>query len=130
MVAEDHDHTDGGSGNHVRGVIRNELRQLEARLELRSVAPVRAVESEALQLRLQALCDAKLLEDEELFALEDKIADGALETADGDAAGGAAASVGVGVDVSGRECVAQLVALSKAIALDPTFSRQLRRKFL
>ena len=45
-VAEDHDHSEGGSGNHVRSVIRNELRQLETRLVARTGTDVRSIERE------------------------------------------------------------------------------------
>lgn len=45
-VVEDHDHTEGGNGNHVRSVIRNELRQLEMRLLSSTVADIRSIEGE------------------------------------------------------------------------------------
>jgi len=64
----------------------------------------------ALQARLEALHAAKLLADEELFALEDAVAD-ALDAPDGD----------------GR--AARMVALSARMAADAAFARQLRRKF-
>lgn len=72
----------------------------------------------ALQRRLEALYDTKLLEDDELCALEDKVADAivAADTNDG--------------DDSASECVMQMAKLSEGIASDKTFSRQLRRKFL
>ena len=66
----------------------------------------------ALQARLEALHASKLLADEELFALEDAIAD-ALEAPDED---------------DGR--AARMVALSVRVAGDAAFSRQLRRKFV
>ena len=56
-VAEDHDHSEGGSGNHVRSVIRNELRQLETRLVARTGTDVRSIERElfsASEARVQA----------------------------------------------------------------------------
>ena len=65
----------------------------------------------ALQARLEALHAAKLLADEELFALEDAIAD-ALEAPDDD------------------DRTARMVALSGRMAADAAFSRQLRRKFV
>jgi len=65
----------------------------------------------ALQIRLEAVHAAKLLSDEELFALEDAIAD-ADEAPDGD----------------GR--VVRMVALSVRMSADAAFSRQLRRKFM
>jgi hypothetical protein len=64
----------------------------------------------ALQARFEALHAAKLLTDEELFALEDAIAD-AVEAPDDD------------------DRVARMVALSARMASDASFSRQLRRKF-
>jgi len=72
----------------------------------------------ALQLRFEALGESKLLEDEELSAIEDKVADavGAAATADG--ADGA------------WECVMHMVRLSEGIASEKTFARQLRRKFV
>ena len=72
----------------------------------------------ALQLRFEALGEAKLLEDEELSAIEDKVADaiGAAATEDG------ADHAWV--------CVMQMVRLSEGIASEKTFARQLRRKFV
>lgn len=64
-----------------------------------------------LQSRLEALNAAKLLADEELFALEDAIAD-SVEASDGD------------------DRTPRMVALSGRMAADAAFSRQLRRKFL
>lgn len=64
----------------------------------------------SLQARLEELHAAKLLADEELFALEDIIVD-AGEAPDG-----------------GR--AAQMVALYVRVAADVGFSRQLRRKFI
>eukprot|EP01043_Picozoa_sp_COSAG02_P000752 COSAG02_NODE_14_length_56855_cov_512.793661_33_plen_369_part_00 len=72
----------------------------------------------ALQLRFEALSESKLLEDEELSAIEDKVADavGAAATEDG---------------VDGAwECVMHMVRLSEGISSEKTFARQLRRKFL
>ena len=62
----------------------------------------------ALQRRLEAMHSAKLLADEELYAIEDTIADG---TADG-----------------GQ--VAALLSLSATMVADGAFARQLRRKFM
>ena len=62
----------------------------------------------ALQRRLEAMHSAELLADEELYAIEDTIADG---TADG-----------------GQ--VAALLSLSATMATDGAFARQLRRKFM
>ena len=62
----------------------------------------------ALQRRLEAMHSAKLLADEELYAIEDTIAD---STADG-----------------GQ--VAALLSLSATMVADGAFARQLRRKFM
>ena len=69
----------------------------------------------ALQLRLEVLSDSKLLEDEELAAIEDKVAD-ALGVDDG--------------TESAWDCVMQMIRLSEGIASEKMFARQLRRKFL
>ena len=63
----------------------------------------------ALQARLEALSAAKLLSDDELFAVEDVI---------GDSSG----------EASGDDQVAILLALSARMATDSAFARQLRRK--
>eukprot|EP01043_Picozoa_sp_COSAG02_P044763 COSAG02_NODE_4029_length_5885_cov_88.549430_1_plen_199_part_00 len=78
----------------------------------------RASKVASLQVRLEALYDAKLLEDDELCKLEDSVADaiGAADTDDG-------------AD-SGWECVMQMIRLSEGIASEKVFARQLRRKFL
>ena len=72
----------------------------------------------ALQLRFEALGEAKLLEDEELSAIEDKVADAIGAAATEDGADGA------------WECVMQMVRLSEGIASEKAFARQLRRKFV
>ena len=71
----------------------------------------------AFQARLEALCNAKLLEDDELCAIEDKVADaiGAAHVDDG--------------DDGAWMCVMQMIHLSEGIASEKMFSRQLRRKF-
>jgi hypothetical protein len=63
----------------------------------------------ALQARLEALSAGKLLTDDELFAVEDVIADSSVEA-------------------SGDDQVAMLLALSARMASDSAFARQLRRK--
>ena len=78
-----------------------------------------AVKVAALQVRLEALYDAKLLNDDELSAVEDKVAD-ALGAAD----------VGYGGDDSAWECTRQMLKLSDGIASEKMFARQLRRKFV
>ena len=66
----------------------------------------------ALQSRLESLHAAKLLTDEELYRLEDIVADSLEEEEDG----------------SGKQ-VAKLVALSERVTSDAALARQLRRKF-
>ena len=64
------------------------------------------------------LSDSKLLEDEELAAIEDKVAD----------------AIGVAGVEDGAEsawdCVMQMIRLSEGIGSEKMFARQLRRKFL
>ena len=67
----------------------------------------------ALQVRIEALHASKLLADEELFTLEDAIAD-AEEAVSGD----------------DDDRVVRMVALSVRMSSDASFSRQLRRKFI
>ena len=71
----------------------------------------------ALQLRLEVLRESKLLEDEELFAIEDEIADAGI------------ANIEDGAD-SAWDRVMQMVRLSEGIVSEKMFARQLRRKFL
>jgi hypothetical protein len=74
----------------------------------------------ALQVRVQALHATQLLTDEELYRIEDVIADG-CEVND----------VRVGTSADGRgEQVARMVALSARVAVEGAFARQLRRKFV
>ena len=68
----------------------------------------------ALQARLQSLHASKLLADEELYTIEDAIADSV------EAEGGADSS----------ELVGKLVALSGRLGGDAALARQLRRKFV
>ena len=76
----------------------------------------------ALQARLESLHVAKILSDEELYALEDVIADDAEEALGEGARGGAEEAVEGGVS--------RMVALSGRMAGDAAFGRQLRRKFV
>ena len=77
-----------------------------------------AVESKvgALQSRVEALHAAQLLTDDELYSLEDIIADGCEVMV---------ASGGEGPE----DRVGKMIALSEMMAADGAFSRQLRRKF-
>ena len=68
----------------------------------------------ALQSRVQALHAAHLLTDEELYRIEDIVAD-SCEVDSGNGEGSA---------------VANMIALSEKMAQDGAFSRQLRRKFV
>ena len=87
--------------------------EVEARVRAEARAEAQAEASKlrdllALQRRLEAMHSAELLADEELYAIEDTIADG---TADG-----------------GQ--VAALLSLSATMVADGAFARQLRRKFM
>ena len=62
----------------------------------------------ALQARLEALHTAKLLQDEELYVIEDAIADSE--------------------DMEEGGCVPKLIALSAKMPSDRAFARQLRRR--
>jgi hypothetical protein len=72
----------------------------------------------SLQVRLEALHDAKLLEDDEISTIEDKIADAIAE-----------AEIENGND-NAWGCVIQMIQLSEGIASTKMFCRQLRRKFM
>jgi hypothetical protein len=79
----------------------------------------------ALQMRLEALHAAELLKEDELFSIEDKLADvigtsSPFGEAEGRGTDGAARH---------REGVAEMVLLSEGIASDKMLARQLRRKF-
>lgn len=87
--------------------MENRRRETEAQAQMSKVT--------ALQLRLEALYDAKLVEDDELSAIEDKVAD-AIGVANGDAN-------------SAWDCVTQMIKLSEGIVSEKMFARQLRRKF-
>ena len=97
---------------HEAKVERLQAEAMEARVQA-AAAWVSKVTS--LQVRLEALYDAKLLEDDEMQIIEDKVAD----------AIGAAES-----DDDARECAKQMVKLSDGIVSEKVFARQLRRKFM
>ena len=78
----------------------------------------RTGEVTALQRRLEVLSESKLLEDEELSAIFDQVADAIGAGATEDAADHA------------WVCVMQMVRLSEGIASEKMFAAQLRRKFL
>jgi len=79
----------------------------------------------ALQMRLEALHAAELLKEDELFSIEDKLAD-VIGTSSpfGEAEGRGTDGV-----ARHREEVAEMVLLSEGIASDKMLARQLRRKF-
>ena len=66
-VAEDHEHSEGGSGNHIRSVIRNELRQLETRLATRTIVTDNAVAAES-EVRVEARVEEMLVASEARIA--------------------------------------------------------------
>ena len=83
--------------------------EMQAQLDGAAAARLRDQQLVALQARLEALGAAKLLTDDELFAVEDVI---------GDSSG----------EASGEDQVTMLLALSARMASDSAFARQLRRK--
>jgi hypothetical protein len=83
--------------------------EMQAKVDGAAAARLRDQQLIALQARLEALSAAKLLTDDELFAVEDVI---------GDSSG----------EASGEDQVAMLLALSARMASDSAFARQLRRK--
>ena len=95
-----------------------EQQRLEAERLRQEVAEARVRSEErrlpALELRLQSMHASKLLVDEELYKLEDIIADSLEEDEGGGGGGGQAA---------------KLLALSDRMAGDAALARQLRRKF-
>ena len=105
---------------------RQETAQLRLEMEKR-LAPKEVISAEqvdAVTARLEALHAAQLLSDEELFALEDCMADfieakGTVEVVTADAVNT--------VRAVGR--VHKLISLSEGMPRDAMFARQLRRKF-
>ena len=94
------------------------MQEAEAKLEAQKVREV-----SFLQVRLEALHSAKLLTDEEMFALEDSIADSFGDQDHDDEDGGSARTMAC-------EKVARLVTLSGRIASNASFARQVRRKYV
>ena len=107
---------------------RREIKLLEARVqELTAPTEVGSAQQvEALMARLGALHAAKLLSDEELFAMEDCIADFLEARAASDVV--TAEIVHANAEVMGK--LHKLVALSEGLPNDAAFARQLRRKFV
>ena len=93
-------------------------REAQAKLEAQKVREV-----SSLQVRLEALHSAKLLTDEEMFALEDSIADSFGDQDHDDEDGGSSRTMAC-------EKVARLVTLSGRIASNASFARQVRRKYV
>eukprot|EP01043_Picozoa_sp_COSAG02_P000337 COSAG02_NODE_6_length_64796_cov_76.792865_20_plen_442_part_00 len=93
-------------------------REVEAKLEAQKFREV-----SVLQVRLEALHSAKLLADEEMFALEDIIADSFDDQDHEDEDDG-------GSRVVACEKVTSLVTLSGRIASNASFARQVRRKYV
>ena len=104
--------------------MRTELEKLPAQL----TAPQEAVSAQqvaAVTARMEALHAAQLLSDEELFAVEDCIAD----FVEAQAAYDVATMEIVNANATMGK-VHRLVALSEGLAGDAAFARQLRRKFV
>ena len=94
--------------------IKMEALRLETsqKVEAATAQVAQTLQLTALQTRLQNLHACKLLADEELYKVEDMIADSLDEEEEG----------------GGGGHVAKLVALSERMASDAAFARQLRRK--
>ena len=97
--------------------IEAQRQQIEALRQRHDTNDSRRGKVAACQARLEALSNAKLLEDDELCAIEDKVADaiGAAHTDGG--------------EHGAWICVMQMIQLSEGIVSEKMFSRQLRRKF-
>ncbi len=111
-----------------RAELEGRLRETEAKLEAQrreTEAKLQAQkfrEMSLLQVRLEALHSAKLLTDEEMFAMEDIIADSFDDEDHEDKDGGGSRAVACGK-------VTSLVTLSGRIASNASFARQVRRKY-
>ena len=106
---------------------RQETAQLRLEMEKR-LAPKEVISAEqvdAVTARLEALHAAQLLSDEELFALEDCMADFIEAQASYDVVTMEAVNANRAI---GR--VHKLVALGEGMPSDAMFARQLRRKFV
>ena len=110
--------------------MREQMKEMEAKLaeQRRELAPKEAISAEQVErltARLEALHAAQLLSDEELFALEDCMADfieakGTVEVVTADTVNT--------VRAVGR--VHKLISLSEGMPRDAMFARQLRRKLI
>ena len=110
--------------------LAEQKQEMEAKMEakLGEMAPREAVSGqqiEALTARLEAVHGAKLLSDDELFAVEDCVADFIEAQASYDV---------VTMEAVNANCaigkVHKLVALGEGMPRDAMFARQLRRKFV
>ena len=108
--------------------LRQEMQQQQARLreELQPTEAVSEGQLASLQARLDRLHAAELLGDEEVYALEDCVADFVEARAAYDVV--TAEIVHANVEVMGK--LHKLVALSEGLAQDAAFARQARRKFV
>ena len=97
----------------------------ELRRELTPKPVVTDAQLEALQTRLEALHASQLISDDELFVLEDHVTDFFEAKAMFEVV-----TVEVAHANSAVGKVHKLVVLSEGVARDPTFARQLRRKFV
>ena len=107
--------------------LRQELQQQQARLreELQPAEAVSEGQLASLQARLDRLHAAELLGDEEVYALEDCVAD-FLELRC--RMGGAVVTPQAACASEPAARLLRLVALSEGIAADASFARQARRK--
>ena len=96
------------------------LRDCEAKAQAKTCATDDQLER--LQERFDALHQAKLLTDDEIFALEDKLTD-FIECR-------SSATVSPGEMGAAAESVRKLVGICEAVSKDGMLARQLRRKFL
>ena len=99
------------------------VKQVEEKLT--PAAAISAEQIASLGARLEALHAAQLLGDEELFALEDTVADYVeLQSSMG------VITLEAAHAIRAADKLVKLVALSEHIAADGAFSRQARRKYL
>ncbi len=96
----------------VRVEMESQLRHMREQMQEQMQERLHEQQIAALQSRLLVLHATQLLTDDELFSLEDCVAD-SLEAAAGE-----------------DDRVARMVALSGNMAVNATFARQLRRKFI
>ena len=97
------------------------LRDCEAKLEAQAKTCATDDQLERLQERFDALHQAKLLTDDEVFALEDKLTD-FIECR-------SLVTVSPGEMGAAAESVRKLVGICGAVSKDGMLARQLRRKF-